>query len=98
MDGEQSAATAPELWLGYDGLVVPFDLISALLVYQPAWDRRLMQAYGRVPADVRAVVLLNDGRMLPARRALDDLQARWSAWQATQPDDATAPSAADEPS
>lgn len=97
MDGDQSAATASELWLGYDALVVPFDLISALLVYQPAWDRRLAQAYGRVPADVRAVVLLNDGRMLPARRALADLQARWSAWQARQSDDAAAP-AVDEPS
>lgn len=85
MEG-QSAATddrAPyELWLGYDGLLVPFAEISALLVYQPVWDRRIIAAYGNVPNDARAIVLLRDGRALPARRALSDLQARWSEWQA----------------
>lgn len=83
MDVEQSA-TAQELWLGYNELLVPFDAISALLVYQPVWDRRIAQAYGRVPGDVRAVVLLSDGRTLPARRTLSDLHARWTAWQAGQ--------------
>lgn len=85
MDVEQSAAAAQELWLGYNELLVPFDAISALLVYQPVWDRRIAQAYGRVPSDVRAVVLLVDGRTLPARRTLSDLHARWTAWQANQP-------------
>lgn len=84
MDVEQSAAAAQELWLGYHELLVPFDAISALLVYQPVWDRRIEQAFGRVPGDVRAVVLLCDGRTLPARRALSDLHARWTAWQADQ--------------
>lgn len=74
------------LWLGHDGLSVELAAIRALLTYQPAWDRRIAQSYGRVPSDVRAVVLLHDGRMLPARRALDDLHARWAAWQASQRD------------
>lgn len=76
-----------ELWLGYDGLLVPLRMISALLVYQPVWDRRIMHDYGRVPPDVQAVVLLHDGRALPARRALADLRLRWNAWQAAQTDE-----------
>ena len=82
-----SAASHDQLWLGYDNLLVPFAAITALLVYQPAWNRRIAQAYGSVPSDVRAVVLLRDGRTLPARRRLADLQARWSTWQATQPNE-----------
>ncbi len=78
--------TLQELWLGYDGLVVPFSMISALLVYQPVWDRRIVHDYGRVPNDVQSVVLLHDGRVLPARRMLTDLRARWSAWQAPAAD------------
>lgn len=80
----QPAMSHDEVWLGYDSLLVPFNIISALLVYQPAWDRRLTQAYGHVPTDVQAVVLLTDGRVLPARRTLADLQTRWSSWQAEQ--------------
>lgn len=79
-DSEQPAALH-ELWLGYDGLIVAFAEISAVLVYQPAWDRRIAAAFGGVPPDIRAVVLLQDGRVLPARRALADLQARWATWQ-----------------
>lgn len=78
------AAAQQELWLGYDGLLVPLQMISALLVYQPVWDRRIMHDYGHVPSDVQAVVLLHDGRALPARRALADLRSRWNAWQAVQ--------------
>ena len=81
-EGESNSAL-DDLWLGYDGLVVPFRMISALLVYQPVWDRRIVHDHGRVPNDVQCVVLLHDGRVLPARRALADLRARWSAWQAT---------------
>jgi len=75
--------TLQEVWLGYDGLVVPLSMISALLVYQPVWNRRIEHDYGHVPNDVLSVVLLHDGRVLPARRTLADLRARWSAWQAT---------------
>lgn len=71
-----------ELWLGYADLLVPLEAISALLRYQAAWDRRIARDYGRVPSDVQAVVLLKDGRVLPARRALADLHERWIRWQA----------------
>jgi hypothetical protein len=81
-DGDRGSQQ--ELWLGYDGLMVPLQSISALLVYQPAWDRRIIHDYGRVPVDVQAVVLLYDGRVLPARRTLADLRARWNAWQSEQ--------------
>jgi hypothetical protein len=68
--------------LGYD-LLAPFDQISAVLVYQPAWDRRIIQAYGQVPNGIQAIVMLKDGRLLPSRRSLADLHSRWSAWQQT---------------
>lgn len=71
-----------ELWLGYD-LLAPFDQISAVLAYQPAWDRRIVQAYGQVPNGIQAIVMLNDGRLLPSRRSLADLHMRWTAWQQT---------------
>lgn len=83
---DDAASFQQELWLGYDGLLVPLSMISALLVYQPVWDRRIMHDYGRVPADVQVVVLLRDGRALPARRALADLRLRWNAWQTAQAD------------
>lgn len=70
-----------ELWLGYNGAVAPFGQISAMLLYQPIWDRRLVQTGGSVPSGVQTVVLLTDGRVLPARFALADLHARWVAWQ-----------------
>lgn len=85
---DEAADVQQELWLGYDGLVVPLGMISALLVYQPVWDRRIMHDYGSVPPDVQVVVLLHDGRALPARRALADLRMRWNAWQAAQTDEA----------
>lgn len=84
---DDPADVQQELWLGYDGLIVPLRMISALLVYQPVWDRRIMHDYGHVPSDVQAVVLLHDGRALPARRALADLRMRWNAWQAAQTDE-----------
>lgn len=74
---------ADALWLGVDGLLAPLAEIEALLVYRPAWDRRIVAAWGRVPDGIRAVVLLRDGRALPSRRALDDLDARWAAWRAS---------------
>lgn len=92
---ENLAAQPDELWLGYNDVLVPFTEISALLVYQAAWDRRIIQAFGRVPPDAQAVVLLADGRVFPSRRALEDLQSRWTGWQCTAtnpaPPDTVAP-------
>lgn len=76
--------TPAELWLGYD-LIAPFEQISAVLAYQPAWDRRIAQAYGHVPNGIQAIVMLSDGRLLPSRRSLADLHARWTAWQQQVP-------------
>ncbi len=69
------------LWLGYSGLTVQCSTISALLLYQPPWDRRIIQSYGTVPADIQCVVLLDDGRVLPAQRRIEDLRRQLSAWQ-----------------
>jgi hypothetical protein len=71
-----------EMWLGYVGLSVPCDLIMAVVHYQPAWDRRIAQSHGALPPDVCCVVLLEDGRALPARRSIEDLRRQWAAWQA----------------
>lgn len=85
---DHHSSSEQELWLGYDGLLVPLHAISALLVYQPVWDRRIMHDYGQVPLDVQVVVLLHDGRVLPARRSLADLRSRWNEWQIRQLDEA----------
>ena len=70
------------MWLGYSGLMVDCSAISAVLHYRPAWDRRIVQSYGSLPAGVCGIVLLEDGRVLPARRSVDDLRRQWSTWQA----------------
>ena len=69
------------MWLGYSGLSAEYAAVTAILQYQQAWDRRIEQAYGRVPAGVCCVILLEDGRALPARRAFDDLHRQWTAWK-----------------
>lgn len=68
------------LWLGYDGLNLRFDEIAAVLHYQPALNRRIMRAYGRVPRGVLAVVVTVAGAYLPARYPADRLRQRWAAW------------------
>lgn len=70
-----------ELWLGYSGLTAEYAAVTAILQYQQAWDRRIEQAFGRVPLGVQCVVLLEDGRALPARRACDDLRRQWTVWK-----------------
>lgn len=70
------------MWLGYDGLSVRYTRVSAIVAYQATWDRRIIQAYGEVPADVCAVVLLEDGKALPARRPLEELHQQLVAWNA----------------
>ncbi|CAA9289382.1 MAG: hypothetical protein AVDCRST_MAG26-3978 [uncultured Chloroflexia bacterium] len=70
-----------EIWLGYAGLSVECSAVSALVQYQPAWDRRIHQSYGAIPVGVSTVVLLEDGRALPARRPLDELRRQLRQWQ-----------------
>lgn len=78
---EFDASDADALWLGVDALLAPLAEIEAVLVYRAAWNRRIIACCGRVPEGTRAVVLLRDGRALPSRRSLDDLEARWAAWR-----------------
>ena len=73
---------AHELWLGFSSLNVDYRLISAIVRYQTEWDRRIIQAHGTLPGGVRSVVLLEDGRALPSRRSVDDLNQQWYAWRA----------------
>ncbi|WP_029214606.1 hypothetical protein [Kallotenue papyrolyticum] len=82
-------ATAP-IWLGYSGLSVAAAEISAVLRYQPLWDRRIAHNYGSLPAGIRSVVLLKDGRVLPSRRTMDDLRRQWQALRAAPTDTITA--------
>jgi hypothetical protein len=69
------------LWLGYDGLDLPMDTISVVLHYRPALDDRIVQAYGSVPAGVRAVVVTLAGAYLPARWEAQQIRLRWAAWR-----------------
>ena len=70
-----------EMWLGYAGLTVECADVSAIVLYRQAWDRRIIQAYGMLPADICCVVLLEDGRALPAQRSIDDLRRQLAACQ-----------------
>ncbi|MCU0490969.1 MAG: hypothetical protein MUD01_05255 [Chloroflexaceae bacterium] len=69
------------LWLGYDGLALPFTEISAILLYQPALNQRIQRAYGAVPQGVQAVIVTSSGDYLPARWNADQLRQRWAMWR-----------------
>lgn len=69
------------LWLGYDGLSVPYRQVVAVLIYIAPLDGLLERSYGRVPAGVQAVVLTSRGEYLPARWSPQHLRQRWAAWR-----------------
>ena len=69
------------LWLGYDGLNLPFREIAAVLLYQSALDSRITQTYGSVPRGVQAVVVTAGGAYLPARYSAVILRQRWAEWR-----------------
>ena len=72
------------MWLGYAGLSVRYTQVSAVVAYQSTWDRRIVQAFGEVPGDIQAVIVLEDGTVLPARRPLEDLHRQLVAWNAAR--------------
>ncbi|NTW04028.1 MAG: hypothetical protein HGA19_22605 [Oscillochloris sp.] len=72
------------LWLGYDGLNLPYGEITAILLYQPAFDTRIALAFGSVPCGVQAVVVTSGGAFLPTRWRVDHLRRRWATWRADQ--------------
>lgn len=78
------------IWLGYSGLSVAAAEISAVLRYQPLWDRRIAHSYGSLPAGIRSIVLLRDGRVLPARRSVHDLRRQWQSLRAERQHSGTA--------
>jgi hypothetical protein len=69
------------LWLGYDGLDLPFGEIAAVLLYHPALDGRIILAHGSVPRGVRSVVVTAAGAYLPARLSAELLRRRWALWR-----------------
>jgi hypothetical protein len=69
------------LWLGYDGLSIRFAHVAAVLLYHPSLDARIIGAYGRVPANIRAVVVTDDGAFLPSSWPAEQLRRRWSRWR-----------------
>ncbi len=69
------------LWLGYDGLSVRFVDVTAVLLYHPSLDARIVSAYGRVPANVRAVVITGAGAFLPSSWPPEQIRQRWASWR-----------------
>ena len=69
------------LWLGYDGLSIRFVDLAAVLVYHPSLDARILSAYGRVPANIRAVAVRSDGAFLPSSWPAEQLRQRWANWR-----------------
>jgi hypothetical protein len=69
------------LWLGYDGLAVRYVDVVAVLFYRPDLDGRIIRGYGRVPTNVRAVVVTSDGVFWPSSWRADQLRRRWARWR-----------------
>lgn len=69
------------LWLGYNGLTVRYADIAAIMHYHPSLDARIIGAYGRVPANVRAIVVTGDGSYFPSSWSIDHLRQRWYDWR-----------------
>jgi cytochrome c biogenesis factor len=68
------------LWLGYDGLAVPYADVVAVLLYQPALDARIASTYGHVPPGIRAVVVAGD-HYWPSRWDAEWLRQRLTEWR-----------------
>lgn len=75
------AIKVEQLWLGYDGLTVQFTTIVAVLHYRSSFNGQIVAGWGRVPANIRAVVVIEDGQYLPSSRAPEELRLRIAAWR-----------------
>ncbi len=69
------------LWLGYDGAIIPYADIVAVLFYRPTLDAQLVRDYGHIPANIRAVVVTSDGAYWPSSWRADHLRRRWARWR-----------------
>jgi hypothetical protein len=72
-----------QLWLGYDNLTIACADVVAVLIYHSALNRRVAFAYGRVPANIRAVVVTSDGRYWPSSWRPEQLRRRLADWRAS---------------
>ncbi len=72
------------LWLGYDGLSVRCDEVVVVLYYRPALDARILRSYGRVPSNVRSIVVTGNGAFFPSSWGADELRRRLSRWRAAR--------------
>ena len=70
-----------QLWLGYDNLTISCADVVAVLMYQAALDRRITFSYGRVPRNIRAVVVTSDGRYWPSSWHPEHLRRRLADWR-----------------
>lgn len=75
------------LWLGYDGLSLPYAHVSAVLFYRPALADRVRDSYGRVPANIRAVVVTQGGEYYPSSWTVQHLRSRLARWRNIQSPD-----------
>jgi hypothetical protein len=69
------------LWLGYDDLAIRYADIAAVLLYRPDLDARIVKDYGRVPANIRAVVVTGDGAFWPSSWRAEHIRRRWVRWR-----------------
>jgi hypothetical protein len=70
-----------QLWLGYDNLSIFYNEIAAVLIYQRAFDRRILAAHGVIPSNICAVVVTTDGRYLPSSWRAEQLRQRLHGWR-----------------
>jgi hypothetical protein len=82
--GKVGQQTVETLWLGYNGLTVPYRSVVAVLFYRSVLDPRIERAYGMVPGGVRSVVVTSDGDYFPARWRVSHVRQRWAHWRMRQ--------------
>ena len=70
-----------QIWLGYDNLSIQFEHISAVLFYRQSLDSQIIRSYGRVPYNIRAVILTDDGHCWPSSRQVEPLRRQWARWR-----------------
>lgn len=73
-----------QLWLGYDGLTVRYAEIAAVLIYHPSLARRILTTSGRIPPNIRAIIVTEDGAFLPSSLTAEQLRLRVARWRTTQ--------------
>ena len=68
------------LWLGYNGLTVRCADVTAVLFYHPVLNARIIKSYGRIPANVQAIVVMSDGTFFPSSWSVEHLRQHLTRW------------------